>query len=55
MLWRAEKTPIFMEVEGAPHIITNLGGVMKKSRELLGWLIAYMAGRFGVPLEGTQP
>jgi hypothetical protein len=42
-----------MEVEGAPHIITNLGGVMEKSRELLCWLIAYMADRFGVPLEGS--
>jgi acetyl esterase/lipase len=47
MLRRVEKAPAVMEVEGAPHIITNLGGVMEKSRELLGWLIAYMAERFG--------
>jgi len=55
MLRRVEKTPAVMEVEGAPHIITNLGGVMEKSRDLLGWLIAYMADRFGEPLEGAQP
>lgn len=24
MLWSVEKAPAFMEVEGAPHIITNL-------------------------------
>jgi acetyl esterase/lipase len=55
MLRSVGKAPAFMEVEGAPHMIMNLGGVMKKGRELLCWLIAYMADRFGVPLEGAQP
>jgi hypothetical protein len=44
-----------MEIEGTPHIIMNPGGVMEKSRELLCWLITYMANQFGEPLEGAQP
>ena len=54
MLRNVGKVPTIMEVEGAPHIIMNLGGV-EKSRELHCWLITYMANRCGEPLKGAQP
>lgn len=41
-------------VKGAPHMIANLGGVMKKGRELLLHAISYMAEQFGEPLGEEQ-
>jgi hypothetical protein len=54
MLRNVGKVPTIMEVEGAPHIIMNLGGV-EKSRELLWGLIAYIANRCREPLKGALP
>ena len=42
-------------VKGAPHMIANLGGVIKNGRELLRQTISYMAEQFGEHLEGAQP
>jgi acetyl esterase/lipase len=53
LLGRAGVAVTVHTVEGAPHMIANLGGVMKKGRELLHQAISYMAEQFGEPSRGS--